>query len=200
MTSSVGERGPAIPERRFESARWSSPPGRTTVASSDRGSARGSYPDPRGRELPRERRNAVLCKEIMKQEVECLSQEDAVEVAARKMRDKNVGFLPVCDGAKKVIGTLTDRDIVLRVVADGEPATTGVGDVMTREIVACRPEDDIRRAEQLMGQHRKSRILCTHEDGRLAGVISLSDIAQREDDRNTARTVRRVTEREAPAR
>ncbi|KYF72154.1 hypothetical protein BE17_53120 [Sorangium cellulosum] len=140
----------------------------------------------------------MLCREIMKTEVQCIMAEDTIQAAARKMRDANVGFLPVCDEAWRVLGTLTDRDLAIRVLADNRPLSTKAADVMSREVIACRPDDDVLRAEQLMGQHHKSRVLCTEADGRLVGVISLSDIARREDDRNTAQTVRRVTERRQP--
>ncbi|WP_438019393.1 CBS domain-containing protein [Sorangium sp. So ce315] len=141
----------------------------------------------------------MLCREIMTREVQCIMADDTIRTAARKMRDANVGFLPVCDEAYRVLGTLTDRDLAIRVLADNRPLSTRAGDVMTRQVIACRPDDDVQRAEQLMGYHHKSRVLCTEADGRLVGVISLSDIAQREDDRNTAQTVRRVTEQREAA-
>ncbi|MGK4006219.1 CBS domain-containing protein [Sorangium sp. So ce1036] len=139
----------------------------------------------------------MLCRDIMKNEVQCIMAEDTIQTAARKMRDANVGFLPVCDSSFRVLGALTDRDLAIRVLADNRPLSTRAGDIMTRGAVACRPDDDVSRAEQLMGRYHKSRILCTEADGRLVGVISLTDIAQREDDRNTAQIVRRVTERKA---
>jgi CBS domain-containing protein len=139
----------------------------------------------------------MLCSHIMKHDVQCLSPEDSVESAARKMRAGNVGFLPVCSGSGSVLGTLTDRDIAIRCVADCRPASTPVRDVMTREVVACNASDDIRKAERLMGRHRKSRIMCLDDDGHLAGVISLSDIVQHEDGTRAARTLRQVTHREA---
>jgi CBS domain-containing protein len=139
----------------------------------------------------------MLASEIMKRSVECLSPDQTVQEAARRMRDANVGFLPICDEEMHVLGTITDRDISIRVVADGGPPSTTVRDVMSRDVVACRPEDDVRIAEQLMGENRKSRILCVDESSRLVGVISLSDIAQYEDASLAARTMREVTGREA---
>ena len=68
---------------------------------------------------------------------------------------------------------------------------------MTREVVACRKQDDVHSAEQIMGQRHKSRIMIADEAGRLEGVISLSDIAQREDLRRAAATMREVASREA---
>src|SRR5262245_34156274 len=114
----------------------------------------------------------MLCKEVMKSDVECVSPADPVEEAAARMRDENVGFLPVCDPSKKVLGTITDRDIAIRIVAGGLPAHTPVEAVMSREVVSCRPEDDLQRAEQLMAEKHKSRIICLDKGGRLAGIRS----------------------------
>ncbi|HYI02892.1 CBS domain-containing protein [Hyalangium sp.] len=141
----------------------------------------------------------MRCEELMKKDVQCVSPRDTVEDAAIRMRDENVGFLPVCDQAKKVLGTLTDRDIVVRVIAARTPANTPIETVMTREIVACRPQDDIQKAEQLMMQNHKSRIMCIDDSGRLVGVISLSDLAQHEDAARALDMLRRISEREVRA-
>jgi CBS domain-containing protein len=138
----------------------------------------------------------MLCKQIMKRDIACVTSDDAIQIAAAKMRGDNIGFLPVCDAKGHVVGTLTDRDIALRVVADARPASTLVHEVMTREVIACSPADDVHRAEQLMGRHKKSRIICVDDEGRPVGVISLSDIAQHASSEQTARTMRRVTMRE----
>jgi CBS domain-containing protein len=114
------------------------------------------------------------------------------------MRDANVGFLPVCNDAGQVVGVMTDRDIAVRVDAEGRSASTcPVGDVMTRETICCRATDDLGRAEDLMAEHKKSRVLVTDEDGVLEGVVSLSDVAQFEGPRRAAATIRTVTSREA---
>jgi CBS domain-containing protein len=139
----------------------------------------------------------MLCKEIMKHNVECISPEESTEFAAQKMRDQNVGFLPICDETMKVLGTITDRDIAIRLVAENLPATTPVEEVMTPDVVACKSTDDVRKVEQLMGKHQKSRIMCLDDAGHLVGVISLSDIAQHERGARAAQTMRQVTEREA---
>ncbi|MBN1208755.1 MAG: CBS domain-containing protein [Myxococcaceae bacterium] len=139
----------------------------------------------------------MRCEEIMKRDVECVSPRDTVEDAAIRMRDENVGFLPVCDQSKKALGTLTDRDIVIRGVASKKAGSTFVEDIMTREVVACRPQDDIQKAQQLMAQKHKSRIMCLDEGGRLVGIISLSDIAQQGDAARALETLRQISEREA---
>ena len=139
----------------------------------------------------------MRCEEIMKGTVECVSPKDTVLVAARKMRDDNIGFLPVCESGARVIGTVTDRDIVIRAVADDQPvAKTKIADVMTREVVACRPSDEIAAALELMSKYQKSRMLVIDESGQLVGVISLSDLVQHEADAG-AQTLRDVAARES---
>jgi CBS domain-containing protein len=139
----------------------------------------------------------MRCEEIMKRDVQYVQPTDPVQAAARRMREANVGFLPVCDSSRKVLGAITDRDIALRIVAEGRPPTTAIGDVMTREVVACAAGDDVRRAEDLMGKQHKSRMIVADEEWRLLGVISLSDIAQVEDGPRASQTMKEVTEREA---
>ena len=139
----------------------------------------------------------MRCEEIMKRDVECIAPMQPVQEAARRMRDANVGFLPVCDSSKKVLGAITDRDIAIRIVAEGRPPTTAAADVMTPEVVACRPDDDVTEAEQLMGERQKSRMIVTDENGCLCGVISLSDIAQVEEGSRASETMRQITDREA---
>jgi CBS domain-containing protein len=136
-------------------------------------------------------------QEIMKTEVECLSPKDTVKNAARIMRDENIGFLPVCNGDKKVLGAITDRDFVIRVLAEDKSGNIHVETVMTREVVAVRATDDVKKALELMKKHQKSRILVTDDAGRLAGVLSLSDLAQHLEDIHVASTLKSVTQREA---
>jgi CBS domain-containing protein len=138
----------------------------------------------------------MRCEHVMKHNVECVSPQDTVQTAATRMRDEHIGFLPVCDRKKKVLGAITDRDLAIRVLATGLPATTLISEVMSHEVIACRPEDDLRRAEELMARNHKSRIMCVSESGILAGVISLSDIAQQEKPNRAAQTMRSVSDRE----
>lgn len=138
----------------------------------------------------------MLCQQLMKRQVACVSTADTVLAAAARMRDENIGFLPVCDDGGRVVGALTDRDLATRVLADDLPASTRVDAVMTPDVVSCAPTDDVHRAEQLMGKYRKSRIICLDRDGKPAGVISLSDIVHYETSEQAARTMRRITQRE----
>lgn len=137
----------------------------------------------------------MKCQDLMKSKVECLNAQETVETAARRMKEREIGFLPVCDAEGRVLGTLTDRDITIRCVAEGKSLTTPVSDLMTREVVACKPEDDLEDAQELMRRHKKSRILVSDDANRLVGVISLSDFAQ-EDGKRAAKTLAEVAERE----
>lgn len=139
----------------------------------------------------------MKCSEVMKTDLVTCRPDDLVVDVAAKMRDKNVGFVPVCDAARKPVGTVTDRDIAIRVVAARRRIEeTRVGEVMTREVVACKASDDVHVAERLMGEHKKSRILCLDEDGRLVGVISLSDIAKFERRGRSSAVLEAIAERE----
>jgi CBS domain-containing protein len=140
----------------------------------------------------------MRCHEIMKKAVQCAGVTDTVQSAAVAMRDRNIGFLPVCDAGGRVVGTLTDRDIAVRVASDDRSAAqTLVEDVMTREVVSCLATDDLARAEQLMATHKKSRVVVLDEQGAACGVISLSDIAERDSTTRAAVTLRQVATREA---
>lgn len=138
----------------------------------------------------------MRCEEIMKNQVACLTLTDTAEMAARTMRDLNVGFLPVCDASGRAIGTITDRDLAVRLIAENQPTDMEVSRLMTGEVVACRVDDDVEKAQQLMAAHHKSRIIVVEEEGRVAGVISLSDLVERLDGIHAAQTMREVAQRE----
>src|SRR5207245_2388255 len=85
-------------------------------------------------------RCVMKCEQIMKADVECVSPTDPAQAAATRMRDAEIGFLPVCDDDQRVIGTVTDRDLCVRLLADGRSPMTRVREVMTGPpIVSCLP-------------------------------------------------------------
>jgi len=139
----------------------------------------------------------MKANQIMKTDVECLLERDTVAAAARKMREKNVGFLPVCDAGGAPIGVVTDRDLALRVLADELSHRTTVAEIMSREVVSCAPGDELRAIEARMSTQQKSRIMVCGAGGELVGVISLSDIAQHEGTRQAGRVLASVSQREA---
>ena len=134
-------------------------------------------------------------EEIMKPAQAC-QEGDSARDCARTMKQENIGFVPVCNAAGEPIGTVTDRDLALRVVAEGRSADAKITDVMTRGVVACRVGDDLSEAERLMRDHRKSRVMVCDRSGKLKGVISLSDIADIETESTAAQTLRDVSARE----
>jgi CBS domain-containing protein len=138
----------------------------------------------------------MRCDEVMTAEVVTLSTTETVLDAATKMRDLEVGFLPVCNPDGAVVGTLTDRDIVLRAVAEKLPPTTRVEELMTTRVVAVRPDEELRRAEELMRQHRINRIVVVGDDGRVAGVVSIADVAQQAPEDEAGRLYADVSGRE----
>lgn len=137
----------------------------------------------------------MRCEEMMSPEVEVVKEGDAVLVAADKMRKTNLGFLPVVDKDGRAIGTISDRDIAIRVVAEDLPSSTAVWAVMTRGVIACRTVDNVNYAAELMAQNGTSRIICLDARERPVGIISLSDLAMFGEDQ-TGDTLRRVREKE----
>ena len=108
-------------------------------------------------------------------------QTDLVKVAAL-MRDQNVGIVPIVDSERRVLGVITDRDIVVRVDANAaSPADVKAGEVMTIDPVTVRPEDDLHDVIDRMGEEGLQRVLVVDEVSRLVGIISISDLAQRTD-------------------
>src|SRR5512139_674873 len=102
----------------------------------------------------------MRCDEVMTRDVIRLRPLDRVDAAARRMRDENVGFAPVCDDEGRPVGAITDRDIALRVCAEDRRAgRTHVEEVMTRGVLLCGAGDELARAEALMAQRRKARIV-----------------------------------------
>jgi len=118
-------------------------------------------------------------KDIMTRDVEVVHPDDAIKEAARKMRDRDIGFLPVCDG-DRLVGVVTDRDLILRGLAEGTDPGTNIGsDLMTSPVVYCFDDQDVKEATRLMEDHQIRRVaVLRREDKRLVGVLSLGDIAR----------------------
>ena len=140
----------------------------------------------------------LKCEDIMKRDAEGITPFDTLESAAIRMRDENIGFMPVCDDSTKVIGTLTDRDLTIRAIAEGKQPSAQIDEIYTRQLISCSPQDDVSKAQELMAQNHVSRIVCVDGEGKLAGVISLSDIVEHLPE-ESAQTLREVSERESQA-
>lgn len=120
-------------------------------------------------------------KDIMTRGVISISADETAEVAARTLTQYNVGALPVCDSGGKLCGVVTDRDLVIRCMASGRSAAnTKVRDVMTSQVTSVKPDMEAGVAAHLMGRQQIRRLPVT-ENGRLCGMVSLGDLAARED-------------------
>jgi CBS domain-containing protein len=116
-------------------------------------------------------------KEIMTRDVEVVRPDATLQEAAGRMKALDVGVIPVCDG-EHLMGMLTDRDITVRATAAGrDPRTTHVRDVMTPDVVYCFEDQDVTEAQRLMQERQIRRLLILNRDKRLAGVVSLGDLA-----------------------
>lgn len=117
--------------------------------------------------------------EVMSDKVIKIHPDESVAVAARTLAHYNIGVLPVCGTAGEVCGVVTDRDLVTRCLASGrQPENTRVRDVMTVNVVSAKPDMDTGAAAHLMGRQQVRRLPVV-ENGKLCGMVSLGDLANR---------------------
>ena len=123
-------------------------------------------------------------KDIMTPKPECVSPDDTLQDAAARMRDLDVGPLPVCGDDDRLAGMITDRDITVRAVAEGkDPKTTRVREVMTEEIIYGFEDQDIQEAARTMQERQVRRLLVMNREKRLVGIVSLGDLATESGDK-----------------
>ena len=122
-----------------------------------------------------------------------IDADQTVAYAAKMMRDEDVGIAPVVEG-ERLVGTLTDRDIAVRVVAEGrDPEQVKVTEVASRDVVTLDPQQDLDEALRLMARHQVRRLPVVEEDGRLVGVVAQADVAQQADEQRTGEVVERIS-------
>jgi CBS domain-containing protein len=140
-------------------------------------------------------------REIMTQNPEVVSGDASLKEAATKMKNLDVGLIPVCDG-DRLQGMLTDRDITIRATADGrDPNKTKVIDVMSTDIAYCLEDQEVEEAVSLMEARQIRRLPILNQDKRLVGIVSLGDIAVHVGDRDLAgETLQEVSEPAQPKR
>jgi CBS domain-containing protein len=133
-------------------------------------------------------------REVMTSNPRTIDAGESVVQAAKLMRDEDVGLAPVVEG-DRLVGTLTDRDIAVRVVAEGRnPEQTRVRDVASTDLVTVDPQQDLDEALRLMAAHQVRRVPVVEEDNRLVGVVAQADVARLSDDRRTGEVVERISE------
>lgn len=124
----------------------------------------------------------TTCNDVMTRNPVCAQPDDTVASVAQLMKERDIGPVPIVEDivSKRLFGIVTDRDLALKVVAEGrDPNTTKVREVMTRDVVTARDNDDIQQALDAMSQHQLRRILVVDENGTLVGIIAQADIATR---------------------
>lgn len=135
----------------------------------------------------------MLIKDIMTRGVETVSPQTTLQEAAARMKTLDVGPLPVCDG-DRIEGMVTDRDIVVRGIAEGrDPRTTKVSDVMTRDVVTCKESDDVKIAARTMKDKQIRRLLVVDEKQKVSGIVSLGDVAVEGDDKMSGDVLEKVS-------
>ena len=135
----------------------------------------------------------IRCSEIMTSNVQTATRDMTLQAAAIMMRDGDMGSIPVVEDGK-LIGIVTDRDIVVRSIADGLDALSPVGEAMTTEIFAVRPDDFVFEAIRMMGDKQVRRVPVVGDNGTLAGIISMADIAlEMEDEREIAEALEEIS-------
>lgn len=135
----------------------------------------------------------MRCRDIMTGSVKTATRDMTLQEAAVIMRDGDMGSIPVIEDGK-LVGIITDRDIVVRSIADGKGSDSNVEAAMTSEIFSVRPDDFVFEAIRLMGDKQVRRIPVVGENGELAGIIAMADIVlEMEDEREIAETLEEIS-------
>jgi len=136
---------------------------------------------------------AKTVREAMTSKLCSIDTDKTVAYAAKMMRDEDVGIAPIVEG-DRLVGVLTDRDIAVRVVAEGgDSEQTKVTDVMSRDLVTLDPDQDLDEALRLMARHQVRRLPVVEEDGRLVGVVAQADVAEHAGDQQTGEVVEQIS-------
>jgi len=140
--------------------------------------------------------------EVMTGNAVCVRPDDTLQLAASKMRDLDVGPLPVCGDNERLVGMITDRDITVRAVAEGwDPRSKRVSDAMSEGIVYCYEDQDVEEAARLMREKQIRRLVVLNRDKRLVGIVSLGDLAVGTRDEGLGgKTLEEVSEPAVPTR
>ena len=136
---------------------------------------------------------ANTIRDLMTSNPTTIEPDKTVVDAAKLMRDDDAGLIPVVEG-QKLIATITDRDITIRVVAEGKDATaTSVRDVASTRIVTVDPDQNLDEALQLMAKNQVRRLPVVEEDGKLVGIVAQADVAKHTSDEKTGEVVEEIS-------
>jgi len=133
-------------------------------------------------------------KDVMTSDPCTIDADKSVAYAAKMMRDEDVGVAPIVE-SDKLVGMLTDRDIAVRVVAEGkDPERVTVREVASKQVVTVDPQQDLEEALRIMAKHQVRRLAVVEEDGRLVGVVAQADVAREGDDNETGQLVQEISQ------
>ena len=133
------------------------------------------------------------CREIMTKNVRTATPGASLREVAAMMRDGDMGAVPIVDGVR-LVGIVTDRDIVVRAVSEGKGPDSPASEAMTAELFSVGPDDFVFEAVRLMGERQVRRVPVVNEDGSLAGIIAMADVAlETEDQQEIAETMEEIS-------
>jgi CBS domain-containing protein len=137
----------------------------------------------------------MKAKEIMSKTPTVVTPDTSVQEAARMMQTEDVGVLPVVDaaGSRRLVGLITDRDIAVRVVAEGRTSAT-VRDAMTSNPKSAKPDDNVKDVMDLMGKEQVRRIPIVDDSGAIVGIVAQADIVLDGDDKRAERTIEKISQ------
>ncbi len=140
----------------------------------------------------------MKCEEVMTKNIVFCLPDETVTKAAQIMKDSDVGSVPVVENNenRKLVGIITDRDLAIRIVAEGfDTGTVKIKEVMTKKVITCRPVDDAQRVLDLMADNQLRRIPVVDNNNRVIGIIAQADVATRiNQPEKTAEVVKDISE------
>jgi CBS domain-containing protein len=137
----------------------------------------------------------MKAQDIMSKNPRTVTPETAIQEAARLMKDEDVGVLPVVESAssKRLVGMITDRDITVRVVAEGK-ATASVRDAMTSGVRTCKADDSAKDVMELMGREQVRRVPIVDDRGELIGIVAQADVVLEGDDKRAEDAIEKISQ------
>lgn len=133
-------------------------------------------------------------RELMTVRPRTVKAGDPIVEAAKLMKGEDSGIAPIVDG-DRLVGVVTDRDIAIRVVAEGrDPRETKVEEIASQNLVTIDPQQGLEEALRLMAKHQVRRLPVVEEDGKLVGIVSQADVARRAGAERTGEVVQQISE------
>jgi CBS domain-containing protein len=136
---------------------------------------------------------ATTVQEVMTSNPTTVKPDSPATEAARIMKSEDTGIVPIVDGGR-LVGVSTDRDLALKIIAEGKSPDTSVGELSSKDLVTVDPQQSLEEAARLMAEHQVRRLPVVEEDGRLVGILSQKDLAEAGHDTLTGEVVERISQ------